>query len=60
MKAELKVVYTDNGDVNCWDIYIEGQWCGSRSTIKQCRQYINHLMNKLDEPIVISHVLYNP
>jgi hypothetical protein len=38
-EIEMRPVVVD-GDIQLYDIYVEGRWIGSRRTIGQCRQAV--------------------
>jgi hypothetical protein len=35
--------------IQCWDIYVDGVWQGSRRTEKQCFAYIDWLISRAKE-----------
>jgi hypothetical protein len=39
----------DGGPVQCFDIYVDGIWCGSRRTVKQCMLFLNLPKKRLNE-----------
>ena len=46
MKTELVPVYEENGNILLYDMYVNGNWIGSRRTVEQCDRILEELKNK--------------
>jgi hypothetical protein len=41
MTTELTPVRGEDGNIQLYDMYVAGKWLGSRSTITQCKQFLD-------------------
>lgn len=46
MRPRLKLIYDAAGGTLLFDIWIDGEWHGSRRTYDYCVRYLNHVLRK--------------